>query len=107
MTNSFFNSDCFTGIVKTDMSDHFPIFLISNGNILENTKSVKIQKRIINEEYILYFTEIFCKVDWTDLYSLSNPNRAYSYYLHTFSYIYNHVFPVKEMIMKLKSFLNP
>ena len=33
MTNSFFNSDC---------------------HILENMKSVKIQKKIINEKYIFY-----------------------------------------------------
>ena len=28
LTNSFLNTDCFTGIIKIDISDHFPIFLI-------------------------------------------------------------------------------
>ena len=47
LTNSFLNSDCFTGIVKTDISDPFPIFLISNKQILENMKNLNIRKKII------------------------------------------------------------
>ena len=48
LTNSFLDQDGFTGIVKTDISDHFPIFLISNEKISENARTVTIQKRIIN-----------------------------------------------------------
>ena len=46
-----------TGIIKTDISDQFPISLISNKKILENAKHI-IRKRVINEESILYFKEI-------------------------------------------------
>ena len=58
LTNSFLNTDCFTGIVKTDISDHFPIFVISNEKISENAKHITIRKRVINDESILYFKEI-------------------------------------------------
>ena len=53
LTNSFLNTDYFTGIVKTDISDHFPIFFISNKKFSENAKHIAIRKRVINEESIL------------------------------------------------------
>ena len=107
LTNSFLNTDCSTGIIKIDISDHFPIFLISNEKISENTKHITIQKRVINDQSILYFKEILHEVDWTHLYTLSNPNQAYSYFLRIFSAIYDHAFPVKEMKIKRKTLLNP
>ena len=107
LTNSFINTDCSAIIIKIDISDHFPIFLISNEKISENTKHITIQKRVINDQSILYFKEILHEVDWTHLYTLSNPNQAYSYFLRIFSAIYDHAFPVKEMKIKRKKFLNP
>ena len=89
LTNSFFNSDCFTGIVKTEVFHNFPTFLISNEQILENTKNVNIHKRIINEDCILCFTEILREVDLTYVNSLSDPNQANSYFLRMFTGIYN------------------
>ena len=102
MTNSFLNTDCSAVIIKIDISDHFPIFLISNEKISENTKHITIQKRVINDQSILYFKEILHEVDWTHLYTLSNPNQAYSCFLRIFS-----AFPVKEMKIKRKTLLNP
>ena len=107
LTNSFLNTDCFTGIIKTDIFDHFPIFLISKEEISENAKHITKRKRVSNEEFILYFKEILHKVDWTHLYALCNPNQAYSYVLHTFSGVYDHSFLVKEMKIKRKTLLNP
>ena len=83
LANSFLNTYCFTGIVKTDISDHFPIFLISNEKISENAKHVTIRKRVINKESILYFMKILHEVNWTHLYTLCDPNQAYSYFLRT------------------------
>ena len=67
LTSSFLNRDCFTRIIKTDISDHFLIFLISNKKIPENAKHITIPRRVIKEESILYFKEILHEVDWTYL----------------------------------------
>ena len=72
LINSFLNKDCFTGIIITDIFDHFPIFLIATENISVNGKLITTQKRVISEESILYFKE----VDWTHLYTLCNPSQA-------------------------------
>ena len=42
LTESFLNTDCSTGIIKIDISDQFPIFLISDVKISENTKHITI-----------------------------------------------------------------
>ena len=79
--------------IKNDFSDNFPTFLISNEQILENTKNVNIHKRIINEVCILYFVEILREVDLTHVNSLSDPNQANSYFLRMFTGIYNPALP--------------
>ena len=38
LTNLFLNTDCFTGIIKSDISDHFPVFLMLNEKISKNAK---------------------------------------------------------------------
>ena len=81
LIKSFLNMDCFTGVIKTGISDHFPIILISNEEISENAKHITIQKKVINAKSILYFKEILLEVDWTRLYILRNPNQAYSHCL--------------------------
>ena len=43
--NSFFNQEILSGIIKTDISDHFPIFILDN-NINVSTFPDKITKEI-------------------------------------------------------------
>ena len=56
ITNSFLNNDIKTGIIKTDISDHFPIFIISNkpDTDIYPTNNF-IFKRYINDETINNF----------------------------------------------------
>ena len=51
--------------------------------------------------------EILKEVNWKHLYSLADTNLAYEYFLLTFSGLYNHAFPVKEVSLKLKNVFNP
>ena len=71
-----------TGILKTNISEHFPIFTISVKHRLDSSdKKVTIRKRIINADSIQEFRDILSEVDWGNLYSISNPNDAYEYFL--------------------------
>ena len=51
--------------------------------------------------------EILNEVNWKHLYSLADTNLTYEYFLRTFSGLYNHVFPIKEVILKLKNVFYP
>ena len=97
-----------TGILKTDISDHFPIFNISVKHRLDSSdKKVTIRKRIINADSIQEFRDILSEVDWGNLYSMSNPNDAYEYFLKVFSGIYDLAFRLKTFSVKRKALQNP
>ena len=102
--NSFMDQENLTGILKTDISDHFPIFTISVKHRLDSSdKKVTIRKRIINADSIQEFRDILSEVDWGNLYSISNPNDAYEYFLKVFSGIYDLAFPLKTFSVKRKT----
>ena len=86
------------GILKTYISDPFPIFTISMKHVLDsNDKIVTIKKRIITADSIQEFRDILSEVNWGNLHSISNPNDAYEYLLKVFSGIYDPAFPLKTI----------
>ena len=104
ITNSFTDQENLTGILKTDISDHFPIFTISMKHGLDsNDKKVTIKKRIIHVDSIQEFRDILSEVNWGNLYSISNLNGAYEYFLKVFSGIYDLAFPLKTISVKKNS----
>ena len=107
LTNDFGNTNSSTGIVKSDISDHFPIFLITSVQFFNNQNKRTTKKREINEKSKQYFMEILNEVNWKHLYSLTDTNLAYEYFLRTFKGLYNHAFPIKEVSLKLKTVFNP
>ena len=46
-------------------------------------------------------------MNWGNLYSISNPNDAYEYFLKVFSGIYDLAFPLKTISVKKKNLQNP
>ena len=72
-----------------------------------NDKKVTIKKRIINADSIQEFRDILSEVNWGNLYSISNPNDAYEYFLKVFSGIYDLAFPLKTISVKIKTCQNP
>ena len=108
ITNSFSDQENLTGILKTDISDHFIIFTISVKYRLDSSdKKVTIRKRIINADSIQEFRDFLSDVDCGSLYSISNPNDAYEYFLKVFSGIYDLAFPLKTFPVKRKALQNP
>ena len=102
--NSFTDQENLTGILKTDISDHFPIFNISMKHGRDsNEKKVTIKKRIINADSIQEFES---EVNWGNLYWISNPKDAYEYFLKVFSGIYDLALPLKTISVKRKTLQN-
>ena len=50
--------------------------------------------------------EILNEANWKHLYSLTDTNWTYEYFLRTFNGLYNHVFPIKEVSLKLETVFN-
>ena len=107
-TNSFINHEILAGIMKTDVSDHFPVFIIDK-NIKTTNYPDKIEKEIraINNINIMKFKNILNKMDWMVVLNTQDPNRAYDVFLKQFLKIYNECFPSKIITIKRKSLLSP
>ena len=70
-------------------------------------KKLTIRKRITNADSIQEFRDTLSKVDWGNLYLISNPNDAYECFLKVFSGIYDLAFPLKTFSVKRKTLQNP
>ena len=108
ITNQFDNCLFTSGIIKSQISDHFPTFLASK-NItinLENNKTV-IRKRQINDITIEAFKNLLKEMDWELIYQTDNANEAYEVFLKLFNKYYEQAFPKVEIKIKTKSLLSP
>ena len=94
-TNDYAQIKC--GLLFTDISDHFPVFSLSKStstsdssenesNFIRNFKTANRTK----------FDAMLHNKDWTELYSLGDPNDAYNAFSKSFIEIYNNCFPLEK-----------
>ena len=96
LTNDFVNTDSSASIVKSNISDHFPIFLITSAQFFNNIQNkTTIRKGELNRKSKHYFMEILNEVNWKHLCSLTDTYLTYEYFLRTFIGVYSHGFPLK------------
>ena len=106
--NSYYNQDILSGIIKTDLSDHFPIFIIDNSLKTTNFPD-KITKQIrkINKKSISEFKTKLLETDWSFVLEISNSDHAYDIFLKQFLKMYNTCFPTRTVEIKRKNLLSP
>ena len=99
LTNTFLNKSIKTGIFKTEISDHFPIFLITDPITSSETKNKwkLLYKRTINTTAKENFKNILARNNWDYIKEIDNPNEAYSKILYDFASFYEEVFPKLEI----------
>ena len=108
ITNSHFNSDIKTGIIKADISDHFPIFLISEKRDIDiHQDKITIYKRHFNDVSINAFKNLLQNVNWNKIYTQEDANKAYNLFLNLFLNCYEKAFPIIKLKIKTKTFLSP
>ena len=107
-TNHFLNNDMHSGIIAADISDYFPIFLISKDLMLESSNEpIHVTKREINYKSIVYSKTLLSIVDWKHVLSENSPNNAYNEFIRIFLGLYNETFPKQKIKVKRKSFNSP
>ena len=87
-----------SGLLLTDISDHFPIFCIANKSFCNSNKGREktvIFKRDVNEANILKFANILHNTKWD--FSGLNANESYDSFLEIFLSAYDSCFPVKPI----------
>ncbi|XP_065681417.1 uncharacterized protein LOC136095111 [Hydra vulgaris] len=110
ITNDFINKNIRTGIFKTDVSDHFPIFILLQKCIYnaQNEREKIIKTRLITDNSISHFYKLLSCVNWDTLKLNLNANKAYDIFLTEFLYLYNKAFPevTKVITTSPRAFLN-
>ena len=97
-----------SGIVTADISDHFPIFLISKDLMLDSSNEpIHITKREINYKSVAYFKTLLSIVDWKHVLNENSPNDAYNEFLRIFLGLCNEAFSKQKIKSKRKSFNSP
>ena len=66
-----------SGILITDITDHYPIFHINNKHTSQKPNS--ISKRVFSQRNIQNFTSCIQATDWTPAYSTDSPQLSFSY----------------------------
>ena len=78
ITNSLLHRTINTGIIKRDISDHFPIFLIAETyKRITPEGKVQITKRLINNKTKGKFKNALQEMTWDDVISSKQTDSAY------------------------------
>ena len=79
ITNSIYNMDFKTAIIRTDISDHFPViyaFKLRSSMSSENhQKNIYLHKLIINESSKATFKRRLRETSWDAVKGSGNPNE--------------------------------
>ena len=94
ITDAIFDKTMHSGIIKTQISDDFPIFtILENCKNCKNNEKTKITKRDFNEENIQNFHFLLENINWDQFLPSNAPNEAYNNFLEIFSDLYDIAFP--------------
>ena len=107
LSNSFIDQNYLTGIVKTDISDHFPVFYLSETKINKSSETKFVYKRNISDVSMKQFKDALYKVEWDNVLCYTDPNAAYNEFLKVFLLHFNTFFPKKKIRIKSKNFASP
>ena len=92
--NNFSNFSTLSGILYTDISDHFPIFHIDYSNHTKLQETF-IKKRIYSQENMRAFSTKMSNHDWNHVYQLDEPQSAYTAFFNDYCEMYHAIFPIK------------
>ena len=87
-----------SGILYSDLSDHFPIFQITQTKLISDSTPKKKYIRQINSYSTSQFLSKLKNIDWTFLYDLNLVNDCYDRFSHCIIPIYNQSFPLKPVL---------
>lgn len=89
-----------SGIIYTQISDHFPIFSVFfSENNLATRQYITVKNRVINNENILKFKAELEQYRWEEDVT-DNVNSSFDMYINKFKALYNKKIPVKEYRIK-------
>ena len=108
ITNSVINAEFKTGIIKTDISDHFPIFFIFKC-VVDSTEAREefIYKRNYSSNSIETFKQKLREVNWNEVKQSNNANESYAKFSEICTSLYEECFPKFKIKLNQRKNLSP
>ena len=106
--NSVINAELKTRIVKTDISDHFPIFFIFKC-VVDSTEAREefIYKRNYSSNSIETFKQKLREVNWNEVKQSNNANESYAKFSEICTSLYEECFPKFKIKLNQRKNLSP
>ena len=108
LTNQIININFKIAILKTDISDHFPVcIIISPTEKLVENKHTYVYKRVITNEATECSNQALYGSDWVETKACDDPSECYKLFSKKFLTIYENFFPRKKIKLKVKEIQSP
>ena len=97
-----------TGIIKSNISDHFPLFFVADcHNHIKETKERFIFRCDLSNTSVEKFKHKLRTVNWDSIITSCDTNKAYDNFIEIFSSLYDECFPKKNIKLKRQKHNNP
>ena len=108
ITNSVINAEFKTGIIKIDISDHFPIFFIFKC-VVDTTEAREefIYKRNYSGNLKETFKQKLRKENWNEIKQSNNANESYVKFSEICTSLYEKCFPKFKISLNQRKNLTP
>ena len=98
ITNAVVDTQFKSGIIQTDLLDHFPILfaLQTNENMVKKHNEHSVYKKFYAKKSTNLFKQKLHETSWDNIKNIKELNEAYKKFLKIFSCIYQSFFSKKE-----------
>ena len=96
------NEETLQGILYTDISDHFPVFVIDYSNECSSEPPL-LYKRVFSDTNKSKFHKQISDTNWTSVLQCNDAQVAYTTFHNTFTHIFNECFPLKQYKLGYKN----
>ena len=103
LTNTIIDSGVQSGIIETDISDHFTVFALTRTSLVQPNLKKAFIKQDVNEDSIKYFKSILNSVDWDLITQTTTLDSSYNIFLDKFIKLYDIAFPERKVEIKQKN----
>ena len=108
ITNQLLHRTINTGIIKLDISNHFPIFLIAETEKrITPEEKVQMTKRLTNNKTKTKLKNALQEMTWDDVISSKQTDCTYAIFLNKFTSLYDKVSEKYMVTVKSKTRKNP
>ena len=96
------HTNCDSGIIITDIADHFGVFHVAYEHMKVENHPTYIQVRQLKKENILKLKNDLATADYSSVFATQNPDDAYDIFLDIYTSLFEDACPLKQIRVKRK-----